>query len=86
MSNTVRSLGWSSDAMKPDYSSTTRVTIWVLLGITLSIFIARQIVKAVIFNKLGLDDVFMLIASVGSNLEVYMLLLTAYRFQQPAWL
>jgi hypothetical protein len=47
-------------------STTIEIATWALFGTTVAIFIARQVMKAVVFRKVALDDFFMLAATVSS--------------------
>jgi hypothetical protein len=45
-------------------SDSIRVATWILLGVTVAVFIARQVMKAVVFRTVALDDYFMVAATV----------------------
>jgi hypothetical protein len=48
-----------------DGSHMIKTTTWILLGITIAVFLARQVVKAIVVRRVGLDDVFFLLAMVS---------------------
>jgi hypothetical protein len=41
-----------------------KTATWILLGITIAVFLARQVVKVIVMQRVGLDDVFFLLAMV----------------------
>jgi hypothetical protein len=45
-------------------SGSVQITTWILLGFTVSVFVARQVTKAIVFRKVALDDLFMVSATV----------------------
>jgi hypothetical protein len=47
-----------------DRSITIEIATWALFGITIAIFVARQVMKAFVFRKVSLDDFFMFAATV----------------------
>jgi hypothetical protein len=47
-----------------DGSHMIKTATWILLGITIAVFLARQVVKAIVMQRVGLDDVFFLLAMV----------------------
>jgi hypothetical protein len=47
-----------------DRSKSIKLASWILLGVTVAVFIARQVLKAVVFRKVALDDIFICIATV----------------------
>ncbi|KAH8722992.1 hypothetical protein GQ44DRAFT_621643 [Phaeosphaeriaceae sp. PMI808] len=47
-----------------DRSEAIKLATWVLLGVTVAVFISRQIMKAIVFRKVALDDFFILAATV----------------------
>jgi hypothetical protein len=49
-----------------DRSSTIKVATWILLGVTVAFFFTRQVMKAIVFRKVALDDFFILAATVCS--------------------
>ncbi|KAH7381312.1 hypothetical protein DE146DRAFT_282001 [Phaeosphaeria sp. MPI-PUGE-AT-0046c] len=46
-----------------DRSDSIKTATWILLGVTVAIFLARQIMKAVVFRNVMLDDLFMFAAT-----------------------
>jgi hypothetical protein len=48
-----------------DRSKTIEIATWALFGTIVTIFVARQVMKAFVFRKVALDDFFMLAATVG---------------------
>jgi hypothetical protein len=48
-----------------DRSDSIKTATWILLGITIAIFLARQVMKAVVFRNVMLDDFFMFAATVS---------------------
>ncbi|KAF2825164.1 hypothetical protein CC86DRAFT_352416 [Ophiobolus disseminans] len=59
-----------------DRSNTIKIATWVLLGVTIAMFIARQIMKAIVFRRVTLDDFFMLSATafaIGLSITVFVL-------------
>jgi hypothetical protein len=47
-----------------DRSNDIKLATWTLLGVTIAVFIARQIMKAIVFRKVALDDIFICAATV----------------------
>lgn len=60
----------AASAMLQDRSNTISIVTYTLTGTFVAFFIARQIMKAVVFRKLALDDIFILLATV-SKLRTY---------------
>jgi hypothetical protein len=54
----------STGIEEEDRSNSIKLATWILLGITIAVFIARQIMKAVVFRKVALDDIFICAATV----------------------
>jgi hypothetical protein len=50
-----------------DRSNSIRAATWTLLGVTVAFFITRQIMKAIVFRKVALDDFFILAATVCNH-------------------
>lgn len=48
-----------------DRTNVIKVATWTLLGITVTVFVARQIMKAIVFRRVALDDLFILLATVS---------------------
>lgn len=63
-----------------DRSDSIKTATWVLLGVTVAIFLARQIMKAVVFRTVMLDDLFMFAATVGRCGQNYLVLANLHRF------
>ena len=59
-----------ASAILRDRSNTIASVTYALTGVFVVFFIARQIMKAIVFRKLALDDFFMLLATV-SKFYVY---------------
>jgi uncharacterized membrane protein len=66
----TRSLGTPTSIGEEDRSRSIRVATWILLGITVAVFVARQIMKAVVFRTIALDDVFICAATVRRNIHL----------------
>jgi hypothetical protein len=45
-------------------SGSIKFATWILLGVTVATFVARQVMKGIVFRKLALDDFFILVATV----------------------
>jgi hypothetical protein len=60
----TRSLGPPTSIGEGDKARSIKVATWILLGVTIAVFIARQIMKAVVFRTVALDDVFICAATV----------------------
>jgi hypothetical protein len=45
-------------------SDTVKLATWILLGFTVAMFVARQVMKAIVFRRVTLDDYLMLFATV----------------------
>jgi hypothetical protein len=48
-----------------DRSNALKITSCIIFGITFVFVVARQAMKAVVFHRAGLDDLFILLASVS---------------------
>lgn len=48
-----------------DKSETIEIATYALTGALVMFFIARQIMKAIVFRKVALDDLFILLATVS---------------------
>ena len=49
---------------REDRSSVIEVATYALTGALILCFIARQVMKAIVFRKVALDDIFILLATV----------------------
>jgi hypothetical protein len=56
----------STSTQDLDESNAIRITSCIILSVTVIVFIARQAMKAVVFRRAALDDLFILSASVGT--------------------
>lgn len=52
---------------REDRSTIIEVTTYALAGAFILFFIARQVMKAIVFRKVAFDDLFILLATVSSN-------------------
>jgi hypothetical protein len=59
-----------------DKSRNIKIATWILLGITVAVFVARQIMKAIVFRTVALDDFFILAATVRKGNKPRQSLLT----------
>jgi hypothetical protein len=46
---------------------TVKILSWTIAAVVVTILIARQVTKAIVFRKIGLDDSFILIAAVSQS-------------------
>lgn len=53
--------------MQEDRSSIVEIATYALTGTFVLFFIARQIMKAIVFRKLALDDLFIFLATVSKR-------------------
>jgi hypothetical protein len=60
----TRSSAALSNIEEEDRSGSIKIATWILLGITVAVFIARQIMKTAVFRKFALDDIFICAATV----------------------
>jgi hypothetical protein len=51
-------------------SDSIKLATWILLGVTVATFVARQVMKAIVFRKLALDDYFILTATVYTTFNL----------------
>ena len=58
-------MGSHTDRLHEDKSSIVEIATYALTGTLVLFFIARQIMKAIVFRKLALDDFFILLATVS---------------------
>lgn len=49
-----------------DQSGNIKTATWVILGVTVAAFMVRQTMKAVVFRRVALDDLFIAVAVVRS--------------------
>jgi hypothetical protein len=56
----------STSTQDLDENNAIRITSCIILSVTVIVFIARQAMKAVVFRRAALDDLFILSASVGT--------------------
>jgi hypothetical protein len=75
-----------------DRSDTISLATWVVLGVTVSVFIARQVMKALVFRKVALDDFFIFAATVSTarscqkvQANVSRCSLSLYPLQRLSW-
>jgi hypothetical protein len=66
----TRSLGSPTGVEVEDRSGSIKVATWILLGVTISVFIARQIMKAVVFRTVAFDDIFICVAMVRERIHL----------------
>jgi hypothetical protein len=52
---------------REDRSSVIEVATYALTGALILCFIARQVMKAIVFRKVALDDIFILLATVSKD-------------------
>jgi hypothetical protein len=60
-------MGPRSSVLHDDRSSVVELVTYALTGTLVLFFIARQIMKAIVFRKLALDDLFILLATVSMS-------------------
>lgn len=53
-----------------DRSAVIEITTYALTGALIVFFIARQVMKAIVFRKVAVDDLFILLATVSISLHV----------------
>ncbi len=58
-------MGTRTIESRQDRSATIGLVTYVLTGAFVLFFIARQIMKAIVFRKVALDDLFILLATVS---------------------
>ncbi|KAJ4992399.1 hypothetical protein SVAN01_02108 [Stagonosporopsis vannaccii] len=74
-------IGLRSFEPHEDRTSAISITTYALTGAFVVIFIARQVMKAIVFRKVALDDLFILLATVFAiGLSVTTLILTSKDF------
>ncbi|KAF1829860.1 hypothetical protein BDW02DRAFT_127647 [Decorospora gaudefroyi] len=59
-----------------DHTNAIKIASWTILSITVLVFIARQVMKAVVFRRAALDDLFILLATVfavGLSITTFLL-------------
>jgi orotidine-5'-phosphate decarboxylase len=61
------SAGQGATIGEQDRSEAISLATWVVLGVTVSVFIARQVMKALVFRKVALDDFFIFAATVSTS-------------------
>lgn len=52
-----------------DRTTAIKIASWTILGTTVVVFFARQIMKAFVFRRFALDDLFILLATVSNTVE-----------------
>lgn len=52
-----------------DRTTAIKISSWTLLSVTVVVFIARQVMKTIVFRRLALDDALALVAAVSDFLE-----------------
>lgn len=58
-------MGSRTNVLPEDRSSIVEIATYALTGTFVLFFIARQIMKAIVFRKLAWDDIFILLAAVS---------------------
>lgn len=58
-------MGLRTSGLCEDKSSAVEIATYALTGTFVLFFVARQIMKAIVFRKLTLDDLFILLATVS---------------------
>jgi hypothetical protein len=61
-----QSLAQSESIDEQDQSGNIKTATWVILGVTVAAFMVRQTMKAVVFRRIALDDLFIAVAVVRS--------------------
>lgn len=61
----IEEMGSRTNVLLENRSSIVEVATYALTGMFVLFFIARQIMKAIVFRKLALDDLFILLATVS---------------------
>lgn len=56
-----------TNAESQDRSDNILLATWIILGVTVSVFFARQVVKAVVLQKVALDDFLIFMATVSPS-------------------
>jgi len=64
-----RALALAAGTDERDQSGNMKTATWVILGITVAAFFARQIMKAVVFRRIAADDLFIAVAVVRFSYE-----------------
>ncbi|KAF1850267.1 uncharacterized protein K460DRAFT_350343 [Cucurbitaria berberidis CBS 394.84] len=54
----------ATSVQEVDRTNAIKIASWSLMGITVAVFIARQLMKAIVFRRVALDDLFILFATV----------------------
>ena len=65
----------STPVQEMDRTEAIKIASWTILGITVVVFIARQIMKTIVFRRVALDDFFILLATVSNLTTLHLKLL-----------